>query len=274
MVFLKLHGALSGHSFLVSQTPYLILIISRVDQLLTASQTYDTDANILQMIDSQHFLPLFDILLTDLQSRNPTLQGITLIDYGCGTCRNTATIAMLSSSPIPIIEIEAMEPSPAMLEIGQRRMAAFPESSSRPSVSCYLLPPPDSSGKLPLPVSEERAQVLVSTLVLEHVSLSAFFEVCRRAVGLGGYVLITNMHDEMGGRSRAGFLANGGEKVQGVSFVYSLKDVVQVGAENGFEVVDEGREVGVDDTNVEGLGKRGKKWLGCKVWFGVVLRKV
>lgn len=88
-----------------------------------------------------------------------------------------------------------------------------------------------------------------------------------------GYLLITNMHEEMGGRSKAGFMDENGKKVQGVSFIYSLADVVREAGKVGFEVLGEGKERAVQEEDVEVLGPRARKWVGCGVWFGVVLKR-
>ena len=119
------------------------------------------------------------------------------------------------------------------------------------------------------------ASAVVSTLVLEHVPLEAFFTVAARLVASGGVLLVTNMHAEMGARTRAGFVdAKTGEKIRGVSYVHVIEDVVSVAGRYGFGVVGEVRERAVESDDMERLGSRAEKWIGVRCWFGVVFEKV
>lgn len=90
-------------------------------------------------------------------------------------------------------------------------------------------------------------------------------------------LVLSNMHAEMGGRSRAGFMDGDGKekrKVQGESFLYEVGEVVEAGREEGFVVVGRFEERGVEEEDLKQgrVGERGKKWVGCKVWFGGVMR--
>lgn len=85
---------------------------------------------------------------------------------------------------------------------------------------------------------------------------------------------MSNMHDEMGRKSQAGFLdVEGGKKVQGTSFNYEVDEVVGVAREEGFEILGEMRERGVEEGDLGGVvGERGRKWVGVRVWFGGVFK--
>jgi len=88
-------------------------------------------------------------------------------------------------------------------------------------------------------------------------------------------VVITNMHAEMGRKSQAGFMdEETGSKVQGESFVYEVEEVLEEARRWGFELVgDVGeRGVGLEDLETSVVGERGKKWVGVKCWFGMVLK--
>lgn len=119
--------------------------------------------------------------------------------------------------------------------------------------------------------------MVLSTLVLEHLPIKLFFETVKRLLKKGGVLVLSNMHAEMGRRSRAGFMSeeNGVDvKVQGDSFVYEISEVVDVGKGFGFVVEGSVEERGVEVGDLEGgiVGERGRKWVGCKVWFGCVMR--
>lgn len=84
------------------------------------------------------------------------------------------------------------------------------------------------------------------------------------------------MHAEMGRMSQAGFVdEETGAKVRGDSFVYEVREAVEEAERVGFKLVGEPveRGVGVEDVGPKRvLGERGRKWIGVKCWFGVVLR--
>jgi hypothetical protein len=122
-------------------------------------------------------------------------------------------------------------------------------------------------------VEVKNADGVISTLVLEHLPLNVFFETASKFLKKGGYLLLTNMHEEMGKRSKAGFLdVETGKKLQGESFVYSIEEMVQEAERQGFQVDGNVNERDIDEADIELVGERGHKWLGCKVWFGCILR--
>lgn len=122
----------------------------------------------------------------------------------------------------------------------------------------------------------QMADVVLSTLVLEHLPIPVFFQAVKKLLKPGGYLVVTNMHAEMGRRGQAGFVDEGtGEKVRGVSYVYEVGEVVAEGVRNGFVLEGEVGERRVCEGDVgEGrlLGPRGRKWIGYLCWFGFVMR--
>lgn len=124
------------------------------------------------------------------------------------------------------------------------------------------------------PAAARNADAVISTLVLEHIPLEAFFSVAAALLVMGGHLLVTNMHAEMGARSQAGFVdIDSGEKVRPVSHAHSIEDVLRQAARCGFRVVGEVREGTVEGGMVERIGKRAEKWVGVRCWFGVMLQK-
>ena len=84
------------------------------------------------------------------------------------------------------------------------------------------------------------------------------------------------MHADMGRISQAGFLdEDTGEKIRGDSFIYEIEEILEEARKWGFILEGEVQEREVREEDVgEGrlLGKRGRKWVSIKVWFGMVLR--
>ncbi|OBT61261.1 hypothetical protein VE03_09367 [Pseudogymnoascus sp. 23342-1-I1] len=231
------------------------------------AKVYDTDGNILQTTDD---LSLPTLLTHFLSLLPPTNAKIT--ELGCGTGRNTAKL-LLPPSSTNLSSIHALDLSPSMLEISRQRCSSITAASTAP------IPPTEFhvfdalSGAAP-PKEACGAHGVLSTLVLEHLPLDVLFgSVTKLLAKEGGYLLLTNMHEEMGRRGQAGFVdVESGEKVRGVSFVYSIEQVVEEGRKWGFEVVGEVGERAVEEGDLEVLGQRGGKWVGCKVWFGAVFR--
>ncbi|KAF1989882.1 S-adenosyl-L-methionine-dependent methyltransferase [Aulographum hederae CBS 113979] len=160
------------------------------------------------------------------------------------------------------------------------------------------IPLPQTSG-LDLDSATEnqngKATALISTLVLEHIPLRTFFSILSSLVRPGGLALVTNMHPEMGAKGQAGFVGQveGNEtakvKVRGVSWVHTVEETVRIASEMGWVVedvnVDVGgdgdgdggkglKEVEVTEEMVGKLGRRAVKWVGVRVWYGGVFRRV
>lgn len=134
----------------------------------------------------------------------------------------------------------------------------------------------DDNAAASLSDSARGADVVVSTLVLEHLPLDAFFGAVSGILRPGGLVLLTNMHPDMGTRSQAGFIdPETGKKIRPVSYAHRIEDVVEEARRCTFEVVGEvrEREARVSDLEDGGLGDRGEKWIGVRMWFGMVFRK-
>lgn len=136
------------------------------------------------------------------------------------------------------------------------------------------------------------ADGIISTLVVEHIPLPTYFSCASKLLKHGGVLLLTNMHAEMGGLSQAGFVdADTGEKVRPVgSWAHTVPDVVAEAERWGFELVVVGGDGGiggggsgegvegiteraVDESMVDRLGVRSRKWVGVTCWFGGLFRK-
>ena len=117
---------------------------------------------------------------------------------------------------------------------------------------------------------------MLSTLVLEHLPLHVFFRTVKTLLKEdGGVVVLTNMHAGLGSRSQAGFMdEETGSKVQGVSFVYEVDEVLEEAKNWGVKLVGDVSERAVEreDLKTGLVGKRGEKWIGIMCWFGMVLK--
>lgn len=227
------------------------------------------DGNILQAIDD-HEIPQLLKQFFDHMPRNGQAK---LTEFGCGTGRNTTKL--LRPPYVNLLqEVHGLDLSDEMLQLARKRYedskTANGRGSSSAKVTFQIF---DALTHDSPPIEATDADGVISTLVLEHLSIGIFFETVKRLLKKGGYLLLTNMHEEMGKRSQAGFLdIETGEKIRGESFVYSIKEMVQEAKIQGFQVDGDVKERGIDKADIELVGERGHKWLGCKVWFGCILK--
>ncbi|KAI1641082.1 putative methyltransferase [Biscogniauxia mediterranea] len=227
---------------------------------------YDTDGNFLQALDSMAMEALLPRFLASIASPRPW----RIVDLGCGTGRNTALLVRNDA------RIVALDASRGMLAVARARLASASASGSPPP-HFELFDLLDATGP---PAAALGADAAISTLVVEHVPLGVFFGQAARAVRPGGVLLLTNMHEEMGAVSQAGFVdARTGEKIRPRgSYAHGAGEVVAEARRWGFEVLGsdalEERAVLDDGTMVERLGERSRKWVGVRCWYGGIFRKV
>ena len=122
-----------------------------------------------------------------------------------------------------------------------------------------------------------RADLVVATLVLEHVPVNAFFSGAASLLRPGGLLVVTNMHADMGARTQAGFVNAAGVKIRGTSYVYSVREVVAEAARCGFQAVGQMEERSILEADLgalnEGERARASKLVGGeRVLFGGVWR--
>lgn len=246
------------------------------------SEVYDTDGNFLQALDTIEMKTLLPTAIEIL--RRPVApssviteavqqqdDGLKAVDLGCGTGRNTLQLLPLES----ITTIVGLELSLKMLEIARQRcnttLEALPPSSQKKDLKFDTF---DMLSSAPPSIAAD-ADLLISTLVLEHVPLPVFFSTAASMLRSGGLLIMTNMHAEMGNISQAGFVdPKTGDKIRPVSYAHKVIDTLQAAKEAGFELIGEAKEVSVDERLAEKLGPRGRKWIGVTVWYGGIWRKV
>ena len=222
---------------------------------LSFQQTYDTDGNVLQQLDDAAFTKLI------LPSLDPTINRV--LDLGCGTGRNTIKLLLQGCTVI------AVDASTVMMDKARDRAAQLPASTPAVGTAQWLVWDIES-GEAPLP-EMLGVDVVVSTLVLEHVHLDTFFRVIRICLKPGGFAFVTNMHPDLGSCSAAGFLDRDGQKVRGVSYNYSVEETIKAAADVGLVLRGKVDVSGVDsEEDVELYGARAKKWLGFKLCVAFV----
>ncbi|KZM26519.1 uncharacterized protein EKO05_0005492 [Ascochyta rabiei] len=237
------------------------------------ASVYDSDGNMLQSIDDDELNTLLPSLLGQIAAISSP--DISILDLGCGTGRNTARLLSHSWPADRKVAVTGLDFSAGMLNLARTKLAAFTDVNKHMTLRLEQCDPfPASNDFSPSAINLPPQNLIISTLVLEHIPLPTYLRTLATLLAPGGVALVTNMHDEMGSRSQAGFVNAQGVKVRGESFVYTLPETVQAAQDAGLELI-QARERSVEDKDVQSgvVGKRGGKWIGCKVWFGVVLRK-
>ena len=155
-----------------------------------------------------------------------------------------------------------------MLEIARQRCTAK-DDTLQLSLHTY-----NALGDSAPPSKALGADIVISTLVLEHIPIETFFATVGKILKGDGYLLLTGMHAEMGKLSRAGFLDEAAnEKVQGQSFVYENSEVIEEAKRWGFKLVGDVKERRIGEEDLDSLGGRSRKWIGCTVWLGCLFVK-
>ena len=261
----------STHSFTL---PIRVL---QVIELTTKKKVYDTDGNILQSIDDLMLPTLLDHVFAFLPSDLP----ITITELGCGTGRNTVKLLSPKLSSPRISSIAALDLSPGMLTVAKERCENYLTANvfgallDSPVVKFYEFDALNQELSPEIKALEGKADLVLSTLVLEHLPIDVFFHAVTSFLKpTGGYVLLTNMHAEMGRISQAGFVDEvTGEKIRGHSYAHEISEVIEGGGKWDLEVVGEVGERGIQQADVgTAVGERGKKWIGVNVWYGFVMR--
>ncbi|KAJ5865806.1 hypothetical protein N7534_000359 [Penicillium rubens] len=244
------------------------------------AEVYDTDGNFLQRLDTIEMRTLLPQFIDRVSKRfqpspqetETTTTHASLVDLGCGTGRNTIELlsALSTAKKANHFSVIGLDASRGMLDVARTATREYGAKSAAQT--------PVELGILDLLQPELSKTQLPSSLA--GPGAVAVFAAAAGIMRAGAYLLVTNMHAEMGMRSQAGFTDERGVKVRPTSYCHAISDVLDAAAEAGFEVEEvvgagaDGVLVrGVDEQLGDVLGARAKKWVGVRVWFGVCFVK-
>ncbi|KAL1797735.1 hypothetical protein ACET3X_004341 [Alternaria dauci] len=243
------------------------------------ASVYDTDGNMLQAIDDLELQTVLPEFLSRVKNSIVTNEKLCILDLGCGTGRNTGKLVRYDWDG-KSMEVIGLDFSQGMLDVATKKLATLVEGQEKVQLRlecCDCFPTVNDPSASPLPAvqSLRPSHAVISTLVLEHIPLKDYFATLCMLLMPGGMALVTNMHADMGRISQAGFVNAHGVKVRGSSYVYTVEETAAAARAAGLDVlsVDE-REMRKEDVEGGAVGERGWKWVGTKVWYGMVLRRV
>ncbi|KAK3059433.1 hypothetical protein LTS18_010886, partial [Coniosporium uncinatum] len=232
------------------------------------ASVYDTDGNILQAIDDMQLETLLPAFLSSISASSSSTapngtKRIYIIDLGCGTGRNTLKLLQHAWPAGVEVHVTGIDASAKMLELAANKLSSAASASASASNVTYDLRQHDflphmtaddeqytlssgdddlqASALQPIPFEGlEVADAVLSTLVLEHFPLPAYFSIVRSLLRPNGVALVTNMHPDMGSKSQAGFVATDAEgrsrKVRGRSWIHGVKETVLEAGRWGMDI--------------------------------------
>ena len=175
------------------------------------AMVYDDDQNPLQALEG----PL-------VQQACGNVQGLRVLDMGCGTGRHTLWLAQAGA------EVTGIDFSEAMLAKAHEKAKGY-------SIDLIVH---DLHQRLPFEAGQ--FDMIVSGLVLEHIAdLTHYFSEIARVLGNPGRAVVSAMHPAMFLRdSQAQFTdPNSGDKVRPGSLSHQLSDVVMGAVSASLELV-------------------------------------
>ncbi|KAJ7490853.1 S-adenosyl-L-methionine-dependent methyltransferase [Mycena latifolia] len=219
------------------------------------AKTYDSDGNVLQLLDSA----LVNELLPGLLSQPIE----SIVDLGCGTGRNTEKLLRYQN----IQRIFGLDATPGMLSQAKSRLddprlhlIQYDIIADSPPLKSFL--PSEVDGVL-------------STLVIEHLSsLPGFFILAHKMLREGGWLLVTNMHEDMGAKTGAGFVDANGARVTMDKFAHTAAEVEAAALACGFKLQGSPMIRRVEnEEHAKALGSRAGKWIGINMLYGMIFVK-
>lgn len=217
------------------------------------ASTYDTDGNVLPAVDEVEF----NTHVVPALRAQGAKGDIRLLEIGCGTGRNTAKLPELLT---PGSTIYAIDVSEGMMNEAKKKLEDAPTK-----IHWALLDFQTQGSELDALVGEP-VDIVISTLVLEHVELDAFFATVSKHLKSGGWAWVSTMHPFIGKFTGAGFRREDGAKVRGVSSNYEIEEVVSSAKKYGLELGCPVVESGVGDDRAEALAKFGPRAMKCVGW--------
>ena len=165
------------------------------------SAQYDNDRNLTRDLDA-HVLR---------QAKSLALSGKEVLEFGCGTGKNTQYLAQHAR------QLVAMDFSEGMLRVAEARV---PDAHVR-----FV----QHDVREPWPLADSSVDVVVGNLVLEHIEqLSPVFAEAARVLRNGGTLYLCELHpfrQWRGGQAHFTELSTG-ETVQVSAFVHSVSDYI------------------------------------------------
>jgi ubiquinone/menaquinone biosynthesis C-methylase UbiE len=174
------------------------------------AETYDTDLNRTR-----------DLAAEALKQADINLSGRKIVEVGCGTGRNTAWLVECSA------ELVALDFSDEMLAKAIARV-------KDPRVHFV-----QHDARAVWPLADSSADIVVATLILEHIqNLQTFFAEAARVLNQGGNLFVCELHPMRqltGGQAQFNNLKTG-ERQRVTAFLHDISEYVNAGLSAGLDL--------------------------------------
>lgn len=175
------------------------------------SSAYDSDTN-----------PTRDMAGVAVRDRGLTVRDRDVVEIGCGTGLNTVWLAERARSTV------ALDLSDGMLRVARERVRSPRVEFVRHDICS------------PWPLDAASADLIVATLVLEHVrDLAPLFAEVARVARPGAELFLCELHPtrQMAGRTAEYTNPRTGELERVAAFIHDVSDYVNGAVGAGFEIV-------------------------------------
>lgn len=173
------------------------------------SETYDHDRNLTRDLDQQ----VTEEFLACLRYES-------ILEFGCGTGKNTALLARIGKS------VRAMDFSPEMVAKAQAKISAS-------HVAFELADITES-----WTVADQSIDLVVCNLVLEHVeNISFVFSEAVRVLRTGGQFLVSELHPFRQYQGVVAHFTRNEQRTEIPAFVHHLTDFLDAAATNHLELL-------------------------------------
>ena len=184
------------------------------------AEAYDTDVNATRDLDA--------VILRRLA---PDIEGLDVVELGCGTGKNTVWLAQHAR------HVTAMDFSPGMLAVARTRVGGNVSFSQHDI-------------RMSWPLTRASVDVVIGTLVLEHVeSVTSVFAEAARVLRPGGRLFFCELHPfrQMRGGQAHFTDPSTGKTVYVEAFVHSVSEYLMGGVAAGLILEGVGEWLGEDD---------------------------
>ena len=247
-----------------------------------------TASAILTAVNEQQLAHLLPSLLAefsgaDATEENASSEGpLSLLDLDCGTGHNTLTLARLTRHWRAPVQLEGWDRDGDNIEVATARCRDLQWQNTNSSVTFSKanhwkrleIGPPV------LKYFRHMYEFVLSALVMHRMPLDIFLKGIEGLLSRDSVALITCVHSDFGVDERS-FDGSGSDKSElrdELRFRHDVQEVLNAAKRCGLTLQGAVKEVKLSTEVVEKLEHsvrdEAKKWIGRKVWFSVVLRRV
>lgn len=231
--------------------------------------TPDTIRTVVQAIDDIEAAITIPALHHGLESRKPTRVPLRILELGCGAGRTT--LKLIRHQWKQPVAIEAWDTRQEMIVMAESKCRATVSEKRDVMMTFRCL---DICDTRRIPEGWVAAfDIIVSSLVLEHVPLEIYWSQIRTLLKPGGAGALSSRHPDIDAGHAVGFQDAAGGRSIGSHHSHGIQDTIDCGTRAGL-VIEDVKETAVDEALIarREIGEGARSWIGKKVWYGMKFR--